>query len=292
MRTVAIVGVGLIGGSFGLALRAAGFRGRILGVSSPPSAAEGLGAGCIDAGAPLAEACAEADLVFLAQPIGAILETLPLLDPLVKPGTLVTDAGSTKRAIVARASACLRRARFLGGHPMAGKETRGAAAAEAGLFKGRPWLLTPSPGDGLAGAGRLLDFLEAFGAEVSTMTPEEHDRAVARSSHVPQLVSTALAARLHSLNDPAIAAAAGPGLLGMTRLALSSYEIWRGILATNGDFIAEELAGFEAQLGCVLGSAERCFSEANSFAARLRGPRTGDPAPAGSPGAGEIFEDE
>jgi prephenate dehydrogenase len=270
MRTVAIVGVGLIGGSFGLALRARGFKGRIVGVSSPRSVAEGVSAGCIDCGAGLEEACADAGLVFLAQPISGILETLSRLDPLVMPGALVTDAGSTKRAIVARAANCLKRARFLGGHPMAGKESRGAAAADAELFRGRPWLLTPAQEEDLSAAREFLSLLDSIGAVVRVMTAEEHDRAVARSSHLPQMLSTALADYLKSLNDPAVAAAAGPGLLDMTRLALSSHEIWRDILATNGDYIAEELAAFRERLAGVMNSAEESFSAANAFAALLR----------------------
>lgn len=270
MRTVAIVGVGLIGGSFGLALRACGYKGRIVGVSSERSIEEGLRAGCIDCGAALGEACGEADLVFLAQPISGILETLERLDPLVKPGVLVTDAGSTKRAIVARAASCLKRARFLGGHPMAGKESRGAASADAELFKDRPWLLTPVREEDLASAREFLSLLESISALVRVMTPEEHDRAVARSSHLPQMLSTALADYLESLKDPAIAAAAGPGLLDMTRLALSSHDIWRDILATNGDYITEELAAFRERLAGVMNSAEESFSAANAFAAQLR----------------------
>jgi prephenate dehydrogenase len=270
MQSVAIAGVGLIGGSFGLALRASGFKGPIIGVSSARSIDEGLRAGCIDRGAPLEEACAEADLVFLAQPISGILETLERLDPLVKPGALVTDAGSTKRAIVARAAQRLRRARFLGGHPMAGKESRGAACAEAELFRDRPWLLTPSCGDDLSRASEFISYLDAFGAMVRTMTPEDHDRAVARSSHLPQMLSTALASYLESLNDPAVAAAAGPGLMDMTRLALSSHDIWRDILATNGDFIAEELAAYRERLAALPVSAEAEFAAANAFASLLR----------------------
>ena len=127
METIAIVGVGLIGGSFGLALKQAGFRGTILGVSSPAAVRAGLDRGAIDRGATLEEAAREADLLYLAQPIGRILDALHHLDPLVRPEALVTDAGSTKHAIVTAARRLLRRCQFLGGHPLAGKEKRGAA---------------------------------------------------------------------------------------------------------------------------------------------------------------------
>src|SRR6202521_4065692 len=143
MKTVAIVGTGLIGASFGLALRQAGFAGAILGVSSERAVADAVAAGAVDRGAPLAEAAAEADLVFLSQAIGRILDTIRRLDPLLRPGALVTDAGSTKCEIVDLARQCITRGQFLGGHPMAGKEKRGAAAAEADLFRNRTWVLTP-----------------------------------------------------------------------------------------------------------------------------------------------------
>src|SRR5580700_10274990 len=142
MKSAAIIGVGLIGGSFGLALRKAGFKGAILGVSSARSIEEAVEREAIDRGASLEEAAGVCDLLFLSQPISGILETLRKLDPLVRPETLVTDAGSTKQAIVDEAKRSLHRCTFLGGHPMAGKEQRGAGAADADLFRGRPWVFT------------------------------------------------------------------------------------------------------------------------------------------------------
>ena len=135
MHSVGIVGVGLIGGSFGMALRKAGFGGAILGVSSARSVAEGIERGAIDCGATLEEAAETCDLLFLAQPISGIIETLRKLDPLVRPDALVTDAGSTKQTIVDEAKRSLHRCAFLGGHPMAGKELRGVGAADADLFQ-------------------------------------------------------------------------------------------------------------------------------------------------------------
>src|ERR1700693_130567 len=143
MKRVAIVGTGLIGASFGLALRQAGFDGSIVGVSSARALTEAQDCGAIDRGGPLAEAVAQADLIFLSQTIGRILDTIRHLDPLVRPGALVTDAGSTKCEIVDTASQNLARCQFLGGHPMAGKERRGASAASADLFQGQTWVLTP-----------------------------------------------------------------------------------------------------------------------------------------------------
>ena len=235
IETIAIVGVGLIGGSFALAVRAAGFGGRVVGVSSQRTIAAALELGVIDAGATLEAACAEADLVYLAGPICAIIELIPRLDGLVKPGALISDAGSTK-VMISRCGAELHRAQFLGGHPMAGKERRGVAAAEATLFRGRPYLLTPVEPAALdtTAAREFVAWLRAIGADVRTLSPDEHDRVVAHSSHLPQLLSTTLAATLAHHGDAAsIAAAAGPGLLDMSRLALSGWDIWHDILATK-----------------------------------------------------------
>lgn len=278
MRTVTIVGVGLIGGSFGLALRKAGFDGRLIGVSSPGAVRDALARGAIDEALPLAEGVAEADLVYLAQPIARIIETLGTIDPWLRPGALVTDAGSTKARIVAEGRRSIRRGQFLGGHPMAGKETRGAAEADADLFAARTWVLTPEAPEELEtpAAREFRKWLEAIGAVVVTMPPAEHDRVVARTSHLPQLLSTALALTLSGeLESADHLRVAGPGLDDTIRLAGSSFEIWGDILSTNTEAIDGALAGFIAQLERLranLGSdgMGKAFAAANEFAARLR----------------------
>ena len=250
MNQVTIVGTGLIGASFGLALREAGFPGRILGVSSPRAIEDAKSAGAIDEGAPLAEALAASDLVFLSQTIGRILDTIRHIDPLLKPGALVTDAGSTKCEIVDVARQHIARAQFLGGHPMAGKESRGAASAEGKLFRGRTWVLTPDePADLETGAAReFRGWLEAIGARLVVMDADEHDRTVAITSHVPQLISTALGATVAEALAPARLGVAGSGLVDMTRLALSSYDLWRDIVATNTEHIDRSLAAYIQKL--------------------------------------------
>lgn len=220
MDSIAIAGVGLIGGSFALAVRQAGFRGEIVGVSSLATIGKARALGVIDRGVPLEEA-ARADLLFLAQPVSVIVDTLRRLPGLAGPSTIVTDAGSTKRAI-ADAARDLRN--FTGGHPMAGKEARGVEAATADLFRGRPWLLTSEP------PSPLRHWIEATGARISVVTPVEHDRLVALISHAPQMLSNAIARVTHPAQN-----FAGPGLESMTRLAGSSYSVWRDILATNRD---------------------------------------------------------
>jgi prephenate dehydrogenase len=251
MNTVAIVGTGLIGASFGLALRKAGFDGAILGVSSQPAVDTALSVGAIDRGAPLAEAAAEADLVFLSQAIGRILDTIRHLDPLLRPGALVTDAGSTKNEIVDLGRQFIRRGQFLGGHPMAGKEKRGAAAGDANLFRDRTWVLTPDEPAELEtpAAKEFRGWLERIGARIVVLDSDEHDRVVALTSHLAQLASTSLASTVSdSVTDRRELKVAGPGLHDMTRLALSSYDLWRDILATNRDHIDRALSRYIQKL--------------------------------------------
>lgn len=282
MQSVAIVGVGLIGGSFALALRRAGFAGGIVGVSSPRAIDAAVEVGAIDRGATLAEACGTADLIYLAGPIHKILAVIPELDAVVKPGALVTDAGSTKSRIC-EAGALVKNAQFLGGHPMAGKESRGVGSAEATLFQGRPYLLTPAVLEDLEtpAAREFVEWLTAIGAAPRVLSPQLHDRVVAHSSHLPQLMSTTLAAALGGHPDSyAIAAAAGPGLLDSTRLAMSAWEIWHDIVDTNRAEIVSALAAYEERLRAVrmeleAGSVEETFRAGCEFARGLRDEGTG-----------------
>lgn len=282
MNHVAIVGTGLIGASFGLALRKAGYDGAITGVSSPRAIADAVAAGAIDRGASLEEAVPDADLVFLSQTIGRILDTIRHLDPLLRPGTLVTDAGSTKCEIVDLARQCITRAQFLGGHPMAGKETRGALAADAELFRGRTWILTPDEPEELR-TSCALEFriwLDRIGGRVRVLDADEHDRVVSLTSHLAQLASTALAATVSDkLGPPPRLDAAGPGLEDMTRLALGSYEIWRDILATNSDHIERALSVYIQKLEHMRENLrtrqlQEEFERGAALAARLRAPRS------------------
>ena len=280
MNTVAIVGTGLIGASFGLALRQAGFSGAILGVSSERAVADAVAAGGIDRGLPLADAIPQADLVFLSQAIGQIIETMRLLNPLIRPGALITDAGSTKAEIVDAARRNISRTQFLGGHPMAGKEQRGAMAADAALFYSRTWVLTPgAPGElDTPAAADFRGWLEKIGARIVVLDSDRHDRLVAWTSHLAQLASTALASTVgNALAGEPELRVAGPGLSDMTRLALSSYELWRDILATNSGHIDRALALYIKKLEHMrenLQSPEmqQEFADGSELAARLRRP--------------------
>jgi len=259
VNTVAIVGVGLIGGSFALALRKAGFQGKIIGVSSPSTVQKALSRGVIDEALPLAEAAAAADLVYLSQPISRILATLEVLET----DALITDAGSTK-AVICETARKLKRGRFVGGHPMAGKESRGVEQADAGLFHGRPYVLTSRE-------PQLETWIERFGARLVILDPIQHDQQVSFVSHLPQLLSTTLAAVLAGKEN-----VAGPAAADLTRLALSPYDIWRDIFATNAGPIDAALGAFIARLEEVrthlrASEIESLFSRAAASARTLRG---------------------
>lgn len=278
METVAIVGVGLIGGSFGLALKQAGFAGKIVGVSAAGTLERALERGAIDEGQPLEQALRRAELVYLSQPIGRILETLASLEPWLRPGSLVTDAGSTKGQIVEQGRRCIRRSQFLGGHPLAGKEKRGVQEADADLFQGRTYVLTPGGPSELetAPAREFMHWVKAIGAVPLSLSPEEHDRIVALTSHLPQLLATALASTLAGRLGPAEhLQVAGPGLRDTIRLAGSPYEIWGDILRTNAGEIEAALAAYIGKLEDLRSHlcSERMgqeFHQANEFANRLK----------------------
>jgi prephenate dehydrogenase len=280
LHTVAIVGTGLIGASFGLALRQAGFTGTLLGVSSDRAVADAVAAGAIGRGLPLAEAAAQADLIFLSQEISRILDTIRFLDPFLRPEALVTDAGSTKTEIVAAAGRHIRRAQFLGGHPMAGKEQRGASAADGKLFEGRTWVLTPTEPSELetAPATEFRAWLDRIGARQVVLDSARHDSLVAITSHLAQLASTALASTvLDAIPDSQDLRVAGTGLSDMTRLALSSYELWRDILATNTEAIDRALSLYIQKIEHLRENLRTRelheeFTRAQELAARLRRP--------------------
>lgn len=277
MERVAVVGVGLIGGSFALALRQSGYTGEILGVSSSSTIEAALSRGVIDRAVSLDEAAAECDLLYLAHPIRQILTTLEALSGKLKPGALVTDVGSTKAVILAKAKATVGENAFLGAHPMAGKELRGVAAAEAGLFQGRTYFLCAADPQVLDHpvAEELVELVEKFGARPVLISAEDHDRLVSMTSHLPQLASTALAAMLSRLLDPRNAVnGTGPGLMDMTRLAKSSHELWADILATNTTAIDRALSLYikelqEVRLRLGQQDLQARFEEASSFAAML-----------------------
>ncbi len=246
-RRVAILGTGLIGGSFGLALRKYMPRNRIAGWDRPEVVRKARSRRAIHEAfsGDLASALAGADLVYLALPIGVTLDLLPEIARHASPSALITDACSTKSRICRRAAELFTNgARFLGGHPMAGKELSGITHADADLFRGANYpLIGDSAFLGDPRVSAFVSLLERIGAQPIWLDAERHDVAIALVSHLPQLASVALAALLHDEMDETglPVTLAGPGLRDALRLAGSPYSIWRDIALTNRDQIAGAL---------------------------------------------------
>jgi prephenate dehydrogenase len=242
---VTIVGVGLIGGSVGMALRSRGLAERVIGVGrSAAGMAEARRAGAVDETTDdLAAGVAAADLVVVATGVGAIPGLLDAIDAAVRPGTLLTDAGSTKASIVGawerrRAS---RRGRFVGAHPIAGSHRRGASAGAADLFVGRVTVVTPAPRTPPRDAEEVGGFWSALGATVFMMPPRAHDRLLASSSHAPHVVAAAVAAA----TPPEVRALVAGGWRDTTRIAAGDPELWVDILLDNARFVIAALRRVE-----------------------------------------------
>src|SRR6266550_930769 len=248
-KRVTIVGCGLIGASFALALRHNGACAQIAGWDSSGSELdEAVRTGVIDEvdKAFASDGVSSSDLIYLAMPVGEIIEFLRERGQQVGPGSVITDAGSTKVEICRAARLHLPEARqFVGGHPVAGSHLQGLAHARSDLFAGAPYvLITDSVNDQGPGHTALKQTLELFGAGVTYMTAVEHDRVMALVSHLPQIVSSALAAV--GGQQPDAVGLSGTGYRDMTRLAASSWSMWGDILATNS---TETVAAIDALVG-------------------------------------------
>jgi prephenate dehydrogenase len=250
---VVIVGVGLIGGSFALGLKAAGAARQIVGLERSGAALERAGQlGIID------EACTDprqalrgADLVLIAAPVAQTPGILRGLLPWLEPHTIVTDAGSTKSDVVASARAVLgeRIAQFVPGHPIAGRESNGPDAAIPDLYRGKKAVLTPLPENPPAAVDKVAAAWRACGAIIHVLAPEEHDKVFAAVSHLPHLLAYALVDDI--ANKPhadLLFQYAASGFRDFTRIAGSSPEMWRDISLANRDALLGELDAYLAQL--------------------------------------------
>jgi len=260
LRNVAIVGVGLIGGSIGLALRKRNLAENVIGIGRRQVSlriARRVGAithTTID----MAKGVAQADLVIICTPVGQIVGHALEAAKHCPEGTLITDAGSTKQQIVAALDAQLPRGcRFLGGHPIAGSEKTGANYATAELFDGRITVLTPTKNTRAEDYDLLEAFWQGLGSIVVQMPPEEHDRALAVTSHLPHMVAVALA---NSIPENYFRLA-GTGLLDAARLAAGDPELWQQILLQNRENVMKALEQYAGQLQ-VLHTAIRNGDEA------------------------------
>ena len=220
----------------------------------------------------LDESLAAAAVVLLALPVGAILAALRRLP--FRAGQLVTDAGSVKAPVMAAAAALPTGVDFVGGHPMAGSDESGHAAARADLFAGAIWALVSSAGErGSDDAGdalaRVSALVRELGAVPFSCDAAEHDRVVALTSHLPQLLATAVAAELQSRDEPLADALLGPGGRAFLRLAGSSFDVWRDVLDANAEEIERALAAVAARAGQPVAALAEEFTLARAFAARL-----------------------
>ena len=264
--SVLILGTGLLGASTGLALRAAGFQGAILGWDKDSTQLnDALRINAIDSIAPdPLTAAQESQLILLTTPVYAILDWMEQLAPVLAPNQLVTDVGSTKAAITEAGNRLFNqpgRAAFLPGHPMAGKEVSGAAQADAALFRGAVWIFTTDPWISQQKEGSIapeaaslgmdwMELIRSFGCRVIELEAARHDELVAWVSHLPQFLSTALTALLQTeLGDaPELTAVGGRALREMTRLGSSPYSMWRDVAYTNTEAVARAIAALEQRL--------------------------------------------
>jgi prephenate dehydrogenase len=239
-QKIGIVGLGLIGGSIALAARQIWPTALVIGVDNKDVLETAMRLHAIDVAADDPVVLAEVDLVILAAPVRQNIELLGELDEHVHQPAVVTDTGSTKRSVIDAARALPPKFTFIGGHPLGGGAKGGLENARPDLFKGRPWLLTPTGERGQA-FENLSVFVKALGAVPRVLDPATHDRVLAYLSHLPQLTASALMQVVGDAVGQDGLALAGRGLADTTRLASSPPEIWRDIAATNADEIGPAL---------------------------------------------------
>jgi prephenate dehydrogenase len=273
---VVVVGLGLIGGSVALALREARPETEMVGIDLAPvlvsDAVRRLPVSRLDVSDAVSvdAAFARADLVVLAAPVRVIIDQLPRA---LAAANVVTDCGSTKRSIARRADSLSRRGRFVPGHPMAGAREGGAELARADLFRDRRWLLCPENSD--TDAIEVVETLvKVFGARPERFGVDEHDRAVARTSHATQLVASALCVAAANANAER---AAGPAFEGATRSAGGAEGIWSDIFETNADEVAAALSDVVRELEAVrleLGKSPPELASARALLRRAKATRS------------------
>jgi prephenate dehydrogenase len=256
IRQITIIGTGLIGGSLALALRKKKFAGRIVGCDREGTLERARMCGVIEDGTvDPGDAVRGSQVVVLATPVLAICDLIDRIGPVLSPKALLTDVGSTKAAVVERAIKVFGKSagkRFLAGHPMAGKEMSGVDFADADLFQNAVWFLTPLPEQNL-NEGLFAEFtgwIDAIGARIAMLPAEEHDRLCAWISHVPQMMSTALAAALVEEfgSEAPLLSAGGRALREMTRISGSPYSMWRDVAISNQKNLQDALWKVEQRL--------------------------------------------
>jgi prephenate dehydrogenase len=256
IRQITIIGTGLIGGSFALALRKRRCAGKIVGCDRESALRKAKMCGAIEVGfTEPADAVRGSQLVVLATPVLAIIDLIERIGRSLPPTTLLTDVGSTKAGVIEQALKVFGKdagKRFLGGHPMAGKEHSGVDCADPDLFQNAVWFLTPLPRQNLNQGicAEFIGWIDQIGARVAMLPPNDHDRLCAWISHLPQMISTALAAALVEEfgEDAPLLPAGGRALREMTRIAASPYSMWRDIAISNRQNLSDALFKVEQRL--------------------------------------------
>lgn len=254
LNKISIVGVGLIGGSLGLALKEKKPNFKIVGIDKQEIIEKAIARGAIDEGTVnLEEGIEEADIVIIATPVKTILDLLPKINPFLKRGCLVTDTGSTKGQVVERANEALSKdIFFIGGHPMAGSEKCGIESANPHLFQDRTYILTPTKKSNLIVIEKIFSLIKMIDANRLILDPLEHDRIVGAVSHLPQIIAVSLINTIGELalrgNNNNYFKAIGEGFKDMTRIASSPYKIWEDICETNQENILKMIQEFRNYL--------------------------------------------
>ena len=281
-ESIAIVGLGLIGGSIALGVRERWPESRVFGVDTEAVRAHALGGGAIDRGFDSISALPNTSLIVLAAPVRQNIDLLRQMSSggrvLVDPPSrrpVVTDVGGTKREIVTAARTIAPGTTFVGGHPLGGGERGGFAFARPDLFAGRPWIFTPDGDDSSDAVERLSRFVTGLGARPCILSADEHDRVMAYVSHLPQLAASALMEAVGAAAGVEGLRMAGRGLVDTTRLASSPADVWRDICLTNADAIGDALDCLIARLTQLRGdlrhgeAIEAIFSAAAKWRAEL-----------------------
>ncbi|HER24775.1 MAG TPA: prephenate dehydrogenase [Candidatus Atribacteria bacterium] len=257
IHMISIIGVGLIGGSLGLALKKKKPNFKIMGIDKPGIIDRALARGAIDEGAiNLEEGLKKADVVILSTPVKTILDLLTQINPFLKRGCLVTDTGSTKRQVVEKATEVLSKdVFFIGGHPMAGSEKYSIEEANSQLFNDKTYILTPTNKNNLIAQKRMFLLIKTIGAKKLILDPQEHDKIIAAISHLPQILAVSLTNMISKLiqeeNDQHYFKVIGGGFKDMTRIASSPYKMWEDICQTNKENILSSIQEFRNYLEAI-----------------------------------------
>ncbi len=265
IERLAVIGVGLIGGSFAAALKARGAVRHVVGVGrSMANLTQARELGVIDSIASAADAVRGADFILIATPVGQMAARLAEIAPLIEPRAVITDGGSTKVDVVSAARRALgtKVAQFVPAHPIAGSDKSGASAAMADLFVGRRTVLTPLTENTLVTVTRVREAWEQCGAKVVAMSASEHDAVLGITSHLPHVLAYALMHQVLSADQSGLLFDnAGSGFRDFTRLAGGQPEMWRDILLSNRTALLAAMDSFDASVAQLRGAIERGDSE-------------------------------